>query len=298
MGGAGQTWRRRERTGTDFRSTAVGPEGRRAARRVAYLERPPKCLPRFQLNLRPRGQQKRRKSSFVRMGTLLRLPAPVCGQIGRLAGAKKSPPALPEHEVAAPTYRNDVPLRLVKQLHGDPDALRYRHGSSPGVTLAPFLGCGVAAVRSRLPARRLAKALEATFLNEFSGVSLLLPRQIDRPPWARAKGRKKETFEVAASEGQARRDGSRKLVGGSRRASGRDQGLREASQGTHLGDERRQPRTNEGLLDEEGEGGVASGAGGGEGTRGLAARTLVGAGREPGRLLRKQQKMARLPQRA
>ena len=144
----------------------------------------------------------------------------------------------------------------------------------------------------------LAGLAKATFLNEFSGVSLLLPRQIDRPPWARAKGRKKETFEVAASEGQARRDGSRKLVGGSRRASGRDQGLREASQGTHLGDERRQPRTNEGLLDEEGEGGVASGAGGGEGTRGLAARTLAGAGREPGRLLRKQQKMARLPQRA
>ena len=163
MGGAGQTWRRRERTGADFRSTAVGPEGRRAARRVAYLERPPKCLPRFQLNLRPRGQQKRRKSSFVRMGTLLRLPAPVCGQIGRRAGAKKSPPARPEHEVAAPTYRNDVPLRLVKQLHGDPDALRDRHGSSPGVTLAPFLGCGVAAVRSRLPARRLGQSFGSNF---------------------------------------------------------------------------------------------------------------------------------------
>ena len=171
MGDAGQTWRRRERTGTDFRSTAVGPEGRRAARRVAYLERPPKCLPRFQLNLRPRGQQKRRKSSFVRMGTLLRLPAPVLWA-DRTAGRGQEEPSRPEHEVAAPTYRNDVPLRLVKQLHGDPDALRDRHGSSPGVTLAPFLGCGVAAVRSRLPARRLAKALEATFLNEFSGVSL------------------------------------------------------------------------------------------------------------------------------
>jgi len=149
----------------------------------------------------------------------------------------------------------------------------------------------------------LAKALEATFLNEFSGFPFgcfhgRLIAHLGHEQRGEKNELEKETFEVAASEGQARRDGSRKLVGGSRRASGRDQGLREASQGTHLGDERRQPRTNEGLLDEEGEGGVASGAGGGEGTRGLAARTLAGAGREPGRLLRKQQKMARLPQRA
>ena len=171
----------------------------------------------------------------------------------------------------------------------------------PPVSLSPPPSWAAASLLFALAfplARRLGQSFGSNFSERTFPAFRLLPRQIDRPPWARAKGRKKETFEVAASEGQARRDGSRKLVGGSRRASGRDQGPREASQGTHLGDERRQPRTNEGLLDEEGEGGVASGAGGGDGTRGLAARTLAGAGREPGRLLRKQQKMARLPQRA
>ena len=235
------------------------------------------------------------------MGTLLRLPAPVCGQIGRRAGAKKSPPARPEHEVAAPTYRNDVPLRLVKQLHGDPDALRDRHGSSPGVTLAPsFLGCGVAAVRSRLPAplAGLAKALEATFLNElFRRSGCFHGRLIahlgheqrgerkKRSRSRRAKGKPDGTGRVSSwAEAEGRPDETRDR--GKRRRA-RTWETRGASLARTKDSSTRRVR-----------GGVASGAGGGDGTRGLAARTLAGAGREPGRLLRKQQKMARLPQRA